>query len=75
MSDFCVNNPTNDLYVLVVWENVDPEMIGPYRSEELRDKRAKEIHKISGDNGIYALDIVDCKPIVSNYSAAFFLEG
>ena len=30
-------------YVLVVWNDVEPELIGPYDSENERDKEAKQL--------------------------------
>jgi hypothetical protein len=63
-------------YVLVVWGDLDPEVFGPYSSEEERNRQAKALYKEHGDrNGYYSLDCeADCAPIVGSWSGAFFDE-
>jgi len=65
----------NAYYVMVVWNDVEPELIGPYVSENVRDEEAKQLRAFNGnDHGIFALDMADGKPSVFSWSAAFFMN-
>jgi hypothetical protein len=67
--------PMNQYYVLVAWGCVEIELVGPFETEELRDKRARELRKESDTNdGVWALDLIDGKPTVGDYSGGFFME-
>lgn len=62
-------------YLFVTWGDVEPEVIGPFPSEDARNDKAKEIRQEEGDeNGIFMLDIVDGKPETYAYSGGFFEE-
>ena len=64
-----------EYYVLVVWSGVEPDLIGPYDSENERDKEAKQLRAFhGGDHGIFALDMVDGTLGVFSWSAAFFMN-
>lgn len=57
---------SNTLYLVVVWGDVEPEVIGPFIDENQRDIRAGEIRAENGDkNGVYRLDISEeGKPVM-----------
>lgn len=65
-------------YVLVVWEDVEPELFGPYLSEKDRDSKALDLKEEHGDDhGIYWLNASDgLEPgEVGAYSGGFFIDG
>lgn len=65
--------PKTDKYLIFVWGDTEPEVMGPYATEETRDAKARWLRKTEGDaHGIYLLDIVDGVPKVDAYSGAFF---
>lgn len=37
-------------YLLVIWGDTDPELMGPYKSDEARVFKAQEIRAGHGDN-------------------------
>jgi hypothetical protein len=58
-------------YLLVVWGDIEPEIVGPYATEQDRDAKAKEIRSVNGDeHGIYRLDMDGSKPIVGSYNGS-----
>lgn len=59
-------------YILFVYNDIEPEIRGPYTSAEIRDQTAKQMRKNYGEqeHGIFALD-AKSKPQVSAYSAGF----
>lgn len=63
-------------YLLAVFDDVDPTLIGPFPNEDLRDDKAIEIREAFGkDHGIYALDIDGPgKPKIDAYPGKFFME-
>lgn len=68
-------------YLLVVWNDVEPEILGPFKSAEERDRKAPEIRfdEPDGDDvGIYPLDIkaegIPEEVAVGAYSGGFFDE-
>lgn len=62
-------------YLLVIWGDVEPKLLGPFDTPEERDQKAREIRKEEGDNhGIYALQ-AEGKVEVDAYSGAFFDEN
>ena len=63
-------------YVLVVVDDIEPELEGPFRTKNGRDSCALDMKKEVGNNSsIFWLDI-DQKgvPKVGSYSGQFFLE-
>jgi hypothetical protein len=62
-------------YLLIVWGDLDPEIMGPFDTVEFRDRRAREIRKARGDkDGIYTLSAAG-KVEVDSYAGSFFEEG
>lgn len=67
-------------YLMVVWEDVEPQVCGPFKSEKARDERAKEIRAGDPDkeHGIYMLDIDSAEEPeqveADAYSNGFFME-
>ena len=64
-------------YLVFVYDDIDPGLIGPFPSEEMRDDKAIEIREEFGkDHGIYALDIDGPgKPRMDAYPGKFFMDG
>lgn len=61
-------------FLLVIWNDVEPEVLGPYDDEEQREKRARQVREKRGDaHGIYWLS-AECtgRPDVSAFCASFF---
>lgn len=62
-------------YVLFIYEDVEPQLYGPYDTTEDRDQKARELRVEEGeDHGIYMLDMDSGLPEVNSYSGAFFEE-
>jgi hypothetical protein len=63
-------------YLFITWGDIDPEILGPFESEDTRDDRAKELKKEHGDeNGIFMLDVEDNgMPSANAYSGGFFKD-
>lgn len=62
-------------WLIFVWSDVEPEIRGPFDTEETRDQAAKELRREEGeDHGIFMLDITDDvpTPVVSSYCGGFF---
>ena len=66
-------------FVLIFWGTIDgkginPEIFGPYKTPEERDKEAKELRvgDEGEDGGIYAIDIKKGIPVVEGYPPDFF---
>lgn len=65
-------NPTETkLYLLVVWHDVEPELEGPFNTEDDRYARARQIREESDEHGVYPLD-AEGKVEVSAYSGSSF---
>lgn len=61
-------------YVLQIWGDVDPSLIGPFPSEEARDQMAFQLKMEGGDDhGIFAIES-QSEARVFSYSGAFFEE-
>jgi len=60
-------------YLLVVWGDVEPELIECKNFDE-RDQRAKKLKAEHGDdNGLFMLTITPCgEAVVDAYSGEFF---
>lgn len=70
--------PKVDYYVVQVWGDVEPELHGPYTTDDERDAAAKKIREDDQDDlpgGVYWLDVtaVDA-PEIGAYSGGFFQE-
>lgn len=63
-------------YILFVEGDVEPNVLGPYKSEAERDNVAKGLRNLHGDqHGIYQLDVSDKGiPTTATWSSGFF-EG
>lgn len=63
-------------YVLFVWGDVEPSLIGPFPSWQKRDTHAKALKEEHGDeHGIYALNVsTKGNPRVDAYSGGFFRD-
>jgi predicted RNA-binding Zn-ribbon protein involved in translation (DUF1610 family) len=63
-------------YLLHVWGDVEPEILGPFKTEEERDAKAKALRERESDDpsGLYPLTIKDATPEVWAYSGGFFEE-
>lgn len=65
-----------DYYLLFVWEDVEPELIGPFDTIEERDSEAKKYREEHGnEHGYYPLQITKgCQIEVGCFSGSFFGE-
>jgi hypothetical protein len=68
------------LYLLQIWNDIDPVLHGPYKTEALRNKAAKRYRGADpeGNNGLFPLDVPTNsanRPTVHTYSGAFFNQG
>lgn len=63
-------------YLITIWDNLEPQLIGPFPSEEMRDDKAIDFRQEFGkDHGIYPLSIDGPgKPTIETYSGKFFME-
>jgi hypothetical protein len=62
-------------HVLIVYDDIEPELVGPFDTFQARDERSKELKRQHGnEHGIFTLD-VDAKgtPSVGAYPAGFFM--
>lgn len=64
-------------YVLIVWGDIEPQLIGPFRSAQARDARSQELKAEHGDShGIFPFQLTTANsPSVGAYSNAFFKGG
>ena len=61
-------------YLLFIYDDIEPEIMGPYDTDEDRDRVAKELREAHGNkHGIYKLDGVH-ETNIETYSGAFFEE-
>jgi hypothetical protein len=65
-----------DYYLLFVWEDVEPELIGPFDTIEERDSEAQKYRREHGEqHGYYPLEVITgCKVEVGCFSGSFFGE-
>lgn len=58
------------LYLLAVWGDVEPEVMGPYHDDDARLDAARTIRKAEGEStGLYRLDVPESgKPIADAFS-------
>ena len=72
-----MSNPNVKKHLLVVWGDVEPEILGPYDDEESREARAVELKREHGDeHGIFRLSAEVIGAIeVSAFSNGFFYDA
>lgn len=64
-------------YVLFVESDIEPSLLGPYKTQKERDAKAKEL-KVTEDgyandeNGIFWMDVTNGVPKVGVYGGGFF---
>jgi hypothetical protein len=65
-------------HLLVVWGDVELEILGPYASEEARIAAAREIRADSDDDGVHWLDLVELDGVITphggDYAGAAFAD-
>ena len=64
-------------YLIFVWGDVEPEVWGPYPTDNKRDEIAREAHEQKGpEHGLYGADVLEDGTLkVWSYSGAFFNEA
>lgn len=65
-------------YLIAVWGDVEPEILGPFTTTEERDMEATRFRNEEGDeHGLYPLDIRGNVEVIeiSAYSGGFFGGG
>lgn len=62
-------------YVLVIWDDIEPEIIGPFKTEICRDDRAID-YKMQYDDahGIYRCISYNGSIKIESYPASFFMK-
>ena len=67
---------TTDYYFLFIYDDTEPELIGPYQSADVRDEEAKEKRYQEGEeHGVFKLSVdLDFDVKVSTYPGGFFDE-
>ncbi len=65
-----------EYYVLFIYEDVEPSLLGPYYQRKERDKEARRLRREHGaDHGIYWENITSEGELrVGSYSGGFFDE-
>jgi hypothetical protein len=58
-------------YLLLIHGGIEPELLGPFASEEERDKQAQELHKRNDEDVILSLNSGTPAINVTDYSAGF----
>lgn len=63
-------------YVIIIYQDIEPELIGPFPTEETRDEKARELKRQYGnEHGIFPMNIdAEGKPAVGAYSGGFFMD-
>lgn len=57
------------IWLVIVWEDIEPSVIGPFEDDEKRLNAALEFRKREGkDHGLYRLDIKEEFPEISPFS-------
>jgi hypothetical protein len=63
-------------WLIVVYGDLEPGLVGPYRTEAKRDKEAFTLQKESDENGVYWMDTAKNKaPDIGSYSGGFMSMG
>lgn len=62
-------------YVLIIYGDIEPDLIGPFTTEETRDEKAIDLKREYGnEHGIFPMNIdADGAPTVGAYSGGFFM--
>jgi hypothetical protein len=65
-------------HLIVVWGDVELELLGPYASDEARFAAAREIRAESDDDGVHWLDLLKLDGVITphggDYSGAAFAD-
>jgi hypothetical protein len=63
-------------YVIIIYQDIEPELIGPFPTVEARDEKARELKRQYGnEHGIFPMNIdAEGKPAVGAYSCGFFMD-
>jgi len=61
-------------YLLFIWNDIEPDLLGPFETIEERNEKAKELYEENGNECGYFPIESDSKIFVSSYSCAFFKE-
>lgn len=65
----------NQRFLLIIWNDVEPEVFGPYATTGERDDAARRMREQNGDkHGIFPLDLSLMMPVIGTYPNAFFEE-
>ena len=65
-----------DYYLLFVWRSVEPKMLGPFETSQIRDEKAKELREDHGDlSDYYPLEAEKEAEIQVDAYAGNFFEG
>lgn len=60
-------------YLLIIWNNVEPQLMGPFTYREERDNEAFRIAKVHGPmHGYFKLNEFEGEIEISTYSNALF---
>ena len=67
----------NQYFVLLVVEDTEPQLVGPFDNETKRDNEAKRLRAadVDGENGVFWLDNEDGWLKTGAYSAGFLGGG
>ena len=65
-----------DYYLLFLWNDVEPQLHGPFPTENIRDEKAKELRQKEGEeHGYFPLEITTGSEITVNSYPGSFFEG
>ena len=70
-------SPDEDHYLLCIWGDIEPELLGPFKTAEARDGRARQLRQESGaDHGLFPLSTTKGTPTprIDCYSGGFYWE-
>jgi len=65
-----------EYYLLYIWNDIEPELLGPFPTEIERYEKAQEIRAedVEKRHGLFPLDCVDGKPAVYDFCGDFSLS-
>jgi hypothetical protein len=61
-------------YVIYVWRDVEPQLHGPFPSDESQIEAAKLLDKVGAEGGLFWLDIEDDVPTIGAFDPLTFGE-
>ncbi len=64
-------HPQHCWYLIRLHGGIEPEVIGPFRTQMERDERARELRKENDEDVIVQLDSTDSNVAVNAYSAGY----